>query len=450
MTMRITDCRPASRDAARQGRPPRPPRKQRSTRFTGLAHIALAVWALLVIAPAALGDPGVVQDQHRDLPRQPRSPCRRRSPSRATAGVERGARRAVLPQQRLRRGTLSTAGTMLFGSMAAYVLARYKFFGNRIIYYLFVSGLAFPVFLALVPLFLVAATTSGCTNTYTGLILVYIAYSLPFTVFFLAAFFKTLPNAIAEAAMIDGASHTRLFFQVMLPMAKPAWSASRSSTSSASGTSTCCRWRSCRAQNADQKWVLTQGIANISVVGRLPGGLGGAVRRADPLHPADDHRLRVLPAADPGRPHRRRGQVVPDRRRRRSPDRTVARLPASELRSFPGPRCRHPGGTMTGVLVAVVAEEPGGQRVAPLHPDGAACRPGPSAFADLPAALAAREAADASALGLGRHRHGVPAAAARRRAGAALPRRRADRGAAARPRRPLGRAARACRRPGPG
>jgi N-acetylglucosamine transport system permease protein len=57
-------------------------------------------------------------------------------------------------------------------------------------------------------------------NTYQGLILVYISYSLPFTVFFLTAFFKTLPTSIAEAAMIDGAGHVRLFFQVMLPMAR--------------------------------------------------------------------------------------------------------------------------------------------------------------------------------------------------------------------------------------
>ena len=88
---------------------------------------------------------------------------------------------------------VSTAGTMLFGSMAAYVLARYRFFGNRFIYYLFVSGLAFPTFMALVPLFFILKGF-GLINTFTGLILVYIAYSLPFTVFFLAAFFKTLPN----------------------------------------------------------------------------------------------------------------------------------------------------------------------------------------------------------------------------------------------------------------
>jgi N-acetylglucosamine transport system permease protein len=114
----------------------------------------------------------------------------------------------------------SVFGTMLLGSMAAYVLARYKFWGNRIIYYLFVSGLAFPVFLALVPLFFVVRNLH-LLDTYQGLILVYIAYSLPFTVFFLTAFFKTLPSSVAEAAMMDGASHTRLFFQIMLPMARP-------------------------------------------------------------------------------------------------------------------------------------------------------------------------------------------------------------------------------------
>jgi N-acetylglucosamine transport system permease protein len=114
---------------------------------------------------------------------------------------------------------LSLLITMLLGSMAAYVLARYRFWGNRIIYYLFVSGLAFPTFLAIIPLFLIMRQLS-LLNTYQGLVLVYIAYSLPFTVFFLTAFFKTLPTSIAEAAMIDGAGHTRLFFQVMLPMAR--------------------------------------------------------------------------------------------------------------------------------------------------------------------------------------------------------------------------------------
>ncbi|MET9412630.1 carbohydrate ABC transporter permease [Streptomyces klenkii] len=114
----------------------------------------------------------------------------------------------------------SLLGTMLLGSMAAYVLARFEFPGNRFIYYLFVGGMSFPVILALVPLFFVMKNMQ-LLDTYHGLILVYIAYSLPFTIFFLSGFFRTLPSSVAEAALIDGASHTRTFFQVMLPMAKP-------------------------------------------------------------------------------------------------------------------------------------------------------------------------------------------------------------------------------------
>ncbi|MGC0328947.1 N-acetylglucosamine transport system permease protein [Streptomyces sp. SAI-170] len=110
--------------------------------------------------------------------------------------------------------------TMLFGSMAAYVLARYQFWGNRLLYYFFVAGAMFPVFLALVPLFFMVKRLD-MLNSYQGLILVYVAYSMPFTVFFMHAFFRTLPTAVFEAAILDGASHARTFFQVMLPMAKP-------------------------------------------------------------------------------------------------------------------------------------------------------------------------------------------------------------------------------------
>ena len=110
--------------------------------------------------------------------------------------------------------------TMLLGSMAAYVLARYEFRGNRFIYYLFAAGMMFPVFLAIVPLFFVVQNF-GMLSTYQGLILVYTAYSLPFTVFFMHSFFRTLPTEIAEAAVMDGCSHASVFFRVMLPMAKP-------------------------------------------------------------------------------------------------------------------------------------------------------------------------------------------------------------------------------------
>jgi N-acetylglucosamine transport system permease protein len=165
--------------------------------------------------------------------------------------------------------TFSTFGTMLIGSMAAYVLARYPFRGNRAFYMLFVSGLAFPVYLALTPLFFVVQNMGNVPligpfiglNTHAGLVLVYIAYSMPFTVFFLSAFFRTLPTAVAEAAMVDGASHTRVFFQIMLPMARPG-------IVSITIFNVLGQWNQYQLPlvllQDREMWVLTQGIADIS------------------------------------------------------------------------------------------------------------------------------------------------------------------------------------------
>ena len=109
---------------------------------------------------------------------------------------------------------------MLLGAMVAYVLARYEFPGRNAIYYTLVAGMTFPIFLALVPLFFVVQNL-GMLGTYHGLILVYTAYALPFTVFFLTSFFRTLPGALVEAAMLDGCSHAGAFFRIMLPLARP-------------------------------------------------------------------------------------------------------------------------------------------------------------------------------------------------------------------------------------
>ena len=109
---------------------------------------------------------------------------------------------------------------MLLGSMCAYILARFDFPGNRIIYYMMLGGLMIPIFLAIVPLFFVLKNF-GLLNTLPGLSITYVAFALPFTVFFLYAFFRQLPYEISEAAAIDGANEWRTFFQIMLPMAKP-------------------------------------------------------------------------------------------------------------------------------------------------------------------------------------------------------------------------------------
>src|SRR5690625_4824398 len=82
------------------------------------------------------------------------------------------------------------------------------------------AGLTFPIFLAIVPLFFVLQNL-GLLNTLPGLIITYVAVALPFTVFFLYAFFRSLPFEMSEAAAIDGAGEWQTFFRVMLPMARP-------------------------------------------------------------------------------------------------------------------------------------------------------------------------------------------------------------------------------------
>ncbi|MER0448910.1 carbohydrate ABC transporter permease [Streptomyces sp. Edi4] len=165
----------------------------------------------------------------------------------------------------------STVGTMLLGSMAAYVLARFEFPGNRFIYFLFVGGMAFPVVMVLVPLFFVTKNL-GILNTLPGLVLIYIAYSLPFTVFFMTAFFRTLPTTVAEAALIDGASHTRTFFQIMLPMAKPG-------IISIGIFNVLGQWNQYLLplvlnQGDTKNWVLTQGLADLAVQQGYQGDWG--------------------------------------------------------------------------------------------------------------------------------------------------------------------------------
>ena len=111
--------------------------------------------------------------------------------------------------------------TMVMGSMCAYFLARFRFIGNRVIYVLMVAGLTFPIFLAIVPLFFILKSL-GLLGTLPGLAITYSAFALPFTVFFMVPFFRALPTSVSEAAAIDGAGEWRTFFQVMVPMARPA------------------------------------------------------------------------------------------------------------------------------------------------------------------------------------------------------------------------------------
>jgi N-acetylglucosamine transport system permease protein len=106
------------------------------------------------------------------------------------------------------------------GAMAAYVFARYPFRGSRALFTTFLGGMMFPNFLVIVPLFFLLRNLA-LLDTLTGLIIVYVAYSLSFTIFVLTGFFQILPASLQEAAMVDGCGHSKTFWKVMLPLARP-------------------------------------------------------------------------------------------------------------------------------------------------------------------------------------------------------------------------------------
>ena len=193
--------------------------------FNGFSHIFLVVWAVMVIYPllwvvmsALKSDSEVIRDPLSLIPDE----LHWDNFSRAWGEGHLGA--FFLNTILVMVGSVFL--TMLLGSMAAYALARYEFRGNRLIYYMFLSGLTLPIYLAAVPLFK-GVYNMGVVfpllgpNKHVTLILVYVAWSLSFTIFFMHSFFRTLPDSIAEAALVDGATHSRLFFSVMLPMARP-------------------------------------------------------------------------------------------------------------------------------------------------------------------------------------------------------------------------------------
>ncbi|RLQ94782.1 carbohydrate ABC transporter permease [Falsibacillus albus] len=112
---------------------------------------------------------------------------------------------------------------LLIASLAAYVLARFKFKGSFVIYFLFLLGLMLPIRLAIIPLYILIRDL-GLLDTYTGLILVYVASGLSFSIFILYTFFKSIPDEMVEAARIEGANSFQIYYKIMLPLVRPALS----------------------------------------------------------------------------------------------------------------------------------------------------------------------------------------------------------------------------------
>ncbi|WIN00516.1 carbohydrate ABC transporter permease [Actinoplanes oblitus] len=114
----------------------------------------------------------------------------------------------------------TTAGVVVLGVMASYVLARYRFRGRGAMYALFAAGLMFPVTVAITPLYILVKTI-GLVNTLPGVILPQIAFGLPTTIIILVPFLRAIPKEIEEAAAIDRCSRLGFFWRMVLPLSVP-------------------------------------------------------------------------------------------------------------------------------------------------------------------------------------------------------------------------------------
>lgn len=114
----------------------------------------------------------------------------------------------------------SVALIVSLGAMAAYALARFSHPAGRVVFGLIMAGLTIPAQLAVVPLFF-ELRSLGLLNSRAGLVLVYTANGLPFAIFILAGFFRSLPRSLYEAAVVDGCGEFSAFWKVLLPLARP-------------------------------------------------------------------------------------------------------------------------------------------------------------------------------------------------------------------------------------
>jgi multiple sugar transport system permease protein len=115
----------------------------------------------------------------------------------------------------------STIFTVLFSAMVAYAFARFKFPLKELLFYIILLVLMVPDLVTIIPKFILVKDL-GLRNSLWGLILVYVAGSIPLNTFLLRGFFEQIPHELEEAMLIDGAGYFDIFFRLALPLASPA------------------------------------------------------------------------------------------------------------------------------------------------------------------------------------------------------------------------------------
>ncbi len=110
---------------------------------------------------------------------------------------------------------------VLLSAMMAYAFARFDFPGKEALFYIILIVLMVPNVVGIIPQFLLAKTL-GLRNSLLGLVVFYVAGSVPFNTFLLRGFFETLPKELEDAMLIDGGNYVTIFFRMILPLSKPA------------------------------------------------------------------------------------------------------------------------------------------------------------------------------------------------------------------------------------
>lgn len=115
----------------------------------------------------------------------------------------------------------TVAVVIVVASMAAYVLSRFEFKVNRFLSTFFLLGMMVPMHTILVPVAYLVGRL-GLKNNLLALVLIYVAFALPFSILVLTRFMKGINQSLEEAAIIDGASYFQVYAKVIMPLSVPA------------------------------------------------------------------------------------------------------------------------------------------------------------------------------------------------------------------------------------
>lgn len=116
---------------------------------------------------------------------------------------------------------VTTILCVLLSSLAGFAFAKLRFPFKRFLFYFSLSFLIIPFTVILTPFYNVIVQ-SGLINTYTGMVLVYVAFSMPFGIYLMTQYYKGIPDELMQASYIDGASLWGVFIRIMLPLGLPA------------------------------------------------------------------------------------------------------------------------------------------------------------------------------------------------------------------------------------